>query len=76
MPLYTFYYKSTDEEFQEFMSYNDMKAKCEANPDLDVRPCMPLIGDATRMLKKPPKEFRDRLKQIKKLNPGSNVNDF
>lgn len=71
MPTYSFRRKDGS-EFSDTMRISDLDEYIKANPDLTIVPSMPLIG--YRNMPKPPDSFRERMKEIKKLNPGSDMN--
>jgi hypothetical protein len=76
MPTYTFTRKSTGEEWTINISLAEREELLK-DPDIEQSLCTPAFGDSARMgLRKPDMWFRDKLRQIKKHNPRSNINTF
>lgn len=78
MPTYEFENKDTGEVSEDIMSISAKEAFLIANPHIQqIFTRAPPIGDIHRLgMKKPHDGFRDVLRNIKKLNPGSKVNTF
>lgn len=78
MPTYTFVNKKTKKVVKtEFMSISEGEAYVKANPELEILPGAPGIGDPWRLGRmKPPDSFRDVLRNVKKRSGGKNVNTF
>lgn len=74
MPYYKFVNKKTHEEHTELMGISEMEDYLLANPDLEVAPAAPLIGDSYRLgIKKNDSEWTEKLKKIKADHPGSTI---
>lgn len=79
MPLYVFENIETKETFERAMSVTAMESFLEENADrIRIRiTTAPALGDSVRLgLRKPSDHFRDRLRQIQKLNTGDGINTF
>ncbi len=77
MPTYTFFNKKTNKEEERFCTIAEMESYLKKNPDWDVRPAAPLIGDPVRQgIKKPDGKFRERLQEIQKKHPKGSVNPW
>lgn len=75
MPIYNFRNKETRSEWSNMMTISERDEFLANNPHIEQIVCAPVI--ATRIVRqKPDGAFRDKLKEIKKNNPGSRVNDF
>ena len=76
MPIYSFVDDTDGREWTEEMSMAEREVFLEGNPK--VRQLIlkaPMYGDPVRMgVKKPDPGFIDRLKHIKRSNPGSIMN--
>jgi len=77
MPIYEFKNKKTKKIHEEFFSWSEREAYLKANPNMEPVMAQTNVGDPIRMGHvKPSGWFRDKLKSIKKHNPGSNINTF
>lgn len=78
MPNYTFRNKRSKKEFTRFMSVSDREEYLKDNPNMEqILTSAIATVDAHRLgRKKPDDSFREILKEIKKKNPGSNINTF
>lgn len=75
MPNYTFRNKATGEEYTEFLTMAAREEFLAANPNFEQVPVNPagLVGGVSF---KPDDGFRDILREIKKVNPGSTINTY
>ncbi len=77
MPTYRFRNKKTGKEWEEFMTIAEAEQKVKDDPNIEWMCGAPLIGDPWRQgMRKPDSFWRDKLKEIKKRNPGSTINDW
>lgn len=77
MPEYLFHNKDTGEEWLESMGISAADEFLTKNPHIErLVHGAPAIGYRTNIKMKPDDGFRDRLKQIKKNNRGSNINTW
>jgi hypothetical protein len=79
MPNYSFRNKDTGEEFEIYMSINDLDKYKEDNPHLEQFFGRPFVyGDPNRYGKvtKPDNGFREVLRNVKKRHRGSNINTW
>lgn len=79
MPTYTFVNKKTKEVVDtKFMSISEGEEYLKENPELEILPGAPSIGDSWRLGRiKPPDAFRDVLRRMKKIaGPKSDINTF
>lgn len=76
MPTYLFRNKDTQESFEKFMRISELDEYKASHPELEqLVNGSPGLSDPVRLgLKKPSDGFRDVLKNIKKNNPGNNIN--
>lgn len=74
MPTYTFRHKKTGEEKSEFMSISEMEKFKKKNPDWECMCGAPVMGYSI-LVRKPDLNFRDLLKNMKKKNIRSTIND-
>ena len=75
MPYYSFRNKETGEETEQYMKISELDEFLAQSPHLEQMPCRPGIG-YNMVVRKPDDYFRDRLREIKKSHPGSNINTF
>ncbi len=69
MPTYIFRNKETQKEHTDFMSISEMEEYLEKNPNVEIVPSAPGIVDPYSVGRvKPPKQFDQLLKKIKKGN--------
>lgn len=75
MPTYLFRNKDTQETFEAFMRISELDEYKASHPELEqLVNGAPGLSDPVRLgLIKPSDGFRDVLKNIKKNNPGNNI---
>ena len=72
MPTYTLKNKSTSETWDVIMSYSDMKAYVQKNPEIDMIIGTPsFIGGVSTDSGRLPEGFKDRMREMKKKHPLS-----
>lgn len=79
MPTYRFHDSETDQEWEEFMGIQEAEDYLKKNPNVTrLVNGAPRIGDPNRVgtRTKPDEGFREVLRNIKRMNPGSNMNTF
>ena len=78
MPEYLFRNKDTGEEWTEFMTISGRTQFLEENPHIEQGVLgAPKFMDTVKLGRtKPADGFRDLLKQLKKNNHGSTINDW
>jgi hypothetical protein len=78
MPTYRFKNTKTGEVYEEFMKISERDSFLEENPDIEQLVYgAPGLADAARIGRmKPSDGFRDVLREIKKKNKGSTINEF
>jgi len=77
MPIYEFRNKKTKKVHELLMSWSAREAYLKEHSELEPVVSQTQIVDPIRMgIKKPDGWFRDKLKAIKRNNPGSNINTF
>jgi hypothetical protein len=77
MPIYEFRNKKTKKVIELFFSWSEREAYLKDNPNMEPVMALTNVGDPIRMGHvKPAGWFKDKLKAIKRGNPGSNINTF
>lgn len=77
MPIYEFKNKKTKKIHEKLFSWAEREAYLKEHPELESVVSQTQVGDPIRMGHvKPDGWFRDKLKSIKKHNPGSTINTF
>ena len=78
MPTYLFYDKTTDQQYEMFLSISERDKYLADNPHVEqLVNGFPGTVDPTRLgLRKPDNGFRDRLKEIKKSHRKSSINTW
>lgn len=84
MPTYIYECKACSHHWEEVLYVDERKQpldkpcpECEAEKQIVMLMGAPSIGDPVRLGRvKPPSDFRDRIKQIKKATPKNNLPDF
>jgi len=76
LPTYNFRHKKSGRKFTKFVSIAACEEYLNKNPNIVQEISCPAIvsGISTRL--KPSKDFREILKEVKKKNPKSKINDF
>lgn len=69
MPLYEFHDTTTDEKWDEFMSYDSMKEFLAENPDIRLVYKVNVVGGVGGI--KTDSGFNDMLRRVADANPGS-----
>lgn len=77
MATFRFRNNETKEEWEEWMSLSERDSFLEENPHIEqlVNGFPGYVYDHTNFMNKVPNGFRDVLKQIKKQNPGSTIDN-
>lgn len=76
MPLYRLHNTRTGEDFETFMTISERERFLADNPHITQPPALPGFCDPARVgVTKPPTEFRELLKHVKKQHKGSTIND-
>jgi hypothetical protein len=73
MPTYTFKNRQTGQQYTELMKIAELDPYLAAN-DVDLVPTAPMIVSGVDGLRRPDDTFKDMLKEMKKKNPGGNIN--
>ena len=73
MPYYSFIDTETEEEFELEMTYDQLKAFLEANPNLNQTFRMNIVDPVGAGISKPPSDFQKYiLGNVKEKAPGAN----
>ena len=77
MPTYLIRDKKSQKTEEMFMSISEMEKYLQDNPNKERAPASPpIVSGVASARMKPDQGFRDVLRNIKHLNPRSNVNTW
>lgn len=75
MPTYNFIDKKTNRQWSETMTIDEMEKFLEENKDIDTMPASPMVIDKFMLgTLKTSDAFNEKMKAIKRANPGSKIN--
>ncbi len=75
MPLYDIRHKSTGEIKEVFIKIDDREQYFKDNPEWEQAVSQFLFGDLVSLgRQRPPEDFQNLLRKVRKENPGSNIN--